>query len=98
MQTVAQGFLVYRLTDSAFLLGFVGFANAVPSFFLMLFGGVLADRLDRRRVVRISQWAQALSALALALLLATHRLAVWHIVTAAVVTGVAISFSAPAWQ
>src|SRR3954451_8685880 len=66
MQTVAQGFLVYKLTDSAFLLGFVGFANAIPAFFLMLWGGVLADRLDRRKVVVVSQWIQALAALALA--------------------------------
>jgi MFS family permease len=98
MQTVAQGYLVYRLTDSPFLLGFVGFANAIPSFFLMLYGGVLADHLDRRRVVRISQWAQALSALALAISIRSGHIAVWHIVVAAVVSGIAISFSAPAWQ
>jgi MFS family permease len=98
MQTVAQGYLVYKLTDSPFLLGFVGFANAIPSFFLMLLGGVLADHLDRRRVVQISQWAQALSALGLAILIRSGHIAVWHIVTAAVVTGIAISFSAPAWQ
>src|SRR5229473_665492 len=59
MQGVAQGWLVYRLTDSPFLLGFVGFANAVPSVLLMLPGGVLADQFDRRRTVRLSQWAQA---------------------------------------
>lgn len=98
MQTVAQGYLVYHLTDSAFLLGFVGFANAVPSFFLMLWGGVLADRLDRRRVVSLSQWAQALSALALAISIRTGHLAVWQIVAAAIVSGIALSFSAPAWQ
>ncbi len=98
MQAVAQGFLVYRLTDSAFLLGFVGFANAVPSFFLMLWGGVLADKLDRRRVVSISQWAQALAALALAISIRTGHLGVWQIVAASIVTGIAISFSAPAWQ
>jgi MFS family permease len=98
MQTVAQGFLVYRLTDSAFLLGFVGFANAVPSFFLMLWGGVLADRLDRRRMVRISQWAQALAALALAISIRTGHIGVWQIVAASIVTGIATSFSAPAWQ
>src|SRR5258706_10666344 len=67
MQAVAQGYLVYRLTDSPFLLGFVGFANAIPAFFLMLFGGVLADHLDRRRVVSISQWAPAGAAMSLAL-------------------------------
>ena len=52
MQTVAQGWLVYRLTDSPFLLGFVGFASSIPAFFLMLPGGVVADHFDRRRVVR----------------------------------------------
>jgi MFS family permease len=98
MQAVAQGYLVYHLTDSAFLLGFVGFANAVPSFFLMLYGGVLADHFDRRRVVAASQWAQAFSALALAVSIWTGHLAVWQIVAAAVVSGIAISFSAPAWQ
>jgi MFS family permease len=98
MQTVAQGYLVYRLTDSPFLLGFVGFANAIPSFFLMLFGGVVADHFDRRQVVRLSQWAQALTAMALAILIRAGQIAVWHIVVAAIVTGIAISFSAPAWQ
>src|SRR5437016_6854101 len=98
MQAIAQGWLVYRLTDSPFLLGFVGFANAIPSFFLMLFGGVIADHVDRRRVVSISQWAQALSALALAISIRTHHITVWQIVAAALVTGIAISFSAPAWQ
>ena len=98
MQTVAQGYLVYHLTDSAFLLGFVGFANAVPSFFLMLWGGVLADRFDRRRVVMLSQCIQAVAALALAISIRTGQLAVWQIVVAAIVTGIAISFSAPAWQ
>ena len=98
MQAVAQGYLVYHLTDSAFLLGFVGFANAIPSFFLMLYGGVLADHLDRRRVVIVSQWAQALAALALAISIRTGHIAVWQIVAAAFVSGIAISFSAPAWQ
>lgn len=98
MQTVAQGYLVYQLTDSPFLLGFVGFANAVPSLFLMLYGGVLADRFDRRRIVSASQWVQALSALALAISIYTGQIEVWHIVVAAIVCGIAISFSAPAWQ
>lgn len=98
MEAVAQGFLVYRLTDSAFLLGFVGFAHAIPSVFLMLYGGVVADHFDRRRVVMISQWTQAATAMALALSIFTNQLAVWQIVVAALVNGIAISFSAPAWQ
>ena len=95
---VAQGWLVYHLTDSPFLLGFVGFANSVPTLFLMLPGGVIADRFDRRRVVSASQWAQALSALFLAVAIRTHHITVWHIVAASVVSGVAMSFSAPAYQ
>ena len=55
MQGIAQGWLVYRLTDSPFLLGFVGFANSIPQFFLMLPGGVVADRFDRRRVVSVTR-------------------------------------------
>src|SRR5687768_3498503 len=66
MQAVAQGWVVYRLTDSEFLLGFVGFAASAPAMVLMLPGGVLADQLERKRVVAISQWAQAASAMWLA--------------------------------
>src|SRR5438552_13640965 len=98
MQVVAQGWLVYRLTDSPFLLGFVGFASSIPSFFLMLPGGVVADHFDRRRVVSASQWAQALSALFLAVAIRTGQISVWQIIVASLVVGVAISFSAPAWQ
>jgi len=98
MQTVAQGWLIYRLTDSPFLLGFVGFASSIPSFFLMLPGGVVADHFDRRRVVSASQWAQALSALFLAVAIKTGQISVWQIILASLVVGVAISFSAPAWQ
>jgi MFS family permease len=98
MQSVAQGWLVYRLTDSPFLLGFVAFASSIPSFFLMLPGGVVADHFDRRRVVIASQWAQALSALFLAVAIRTGQISVWQIIAASLVVGVAISFSAPAYQ
>jgi MFS family permease len=98
MQAIAQGWLVYRLTDSPFLLGFVAFANSIPTLFLMLPGGVLADHLDRRRVVKVSQWAQALCALFLAISIRTGQITVWQIVAAAIVVGTAISFSAPAYQ
>ncbi len=98
MQGIAQGWLVYRLTDSPFLLGFVGFANSIPQFFLMLPGGVVADRFDRRRVVSASQWVQTLAALFLATMIYLHRLAVWQIIAAAIVTGIAMSFSGPAYQ
>ena len=98
MQTVAQGWLVYRLTDSPFLLGFVGFASSAPAVFLMLPGGVIADHFDRKRVVAFSQIAQAGCALFLAVMIALHRVTVWQIIGAAVVVGIAQSFSAPAFQ
>src|SRR6266540_5619475 len=98
MQAIAQGWLVYRITDSPFLLGFVGFANSIPTFFLMLPGGVVADHFDRRRVVSASQWAQALSALFPAVSIRTGQISVAQIIAASFVVGVAISFSAPAWQ
>ena len=98
MQAIAEGWLVYRLTDSPFLLGFVGFANSLPMFFLMLPGGVVADRLSRRRVVIASQCVQALSSLFLAISIRTHQITVWQIIAAAIANGVAMSFSSPAWQ
>jgi MFS family permease len=98
MQAIAQGWLVYRMTDSPFLLGFVGFANSIPQFFLMLPGGVVADRLDRKRVVGASQWVQTLAAFWLAVAIYLHRITVWQIIAAAVLTGIAMSFSGPAYQ
>ena len=98
MQAVAQGWLVYRLTDSPFLLGFVAFAASAPSIVLMLPGGVLADQVDRRRVIALSQWAQAGSALWLAVSIAVEQISVVQIICAALVVGIAQSFSAPAYQ
>ncbi|HXH94346.1 MAG TPA: MFS transporter, partial [Thermoanaerobaculia bacterium] len=89
MQGLAQGWLVYKLTESPFLLGFVAFANSAPSLILMLPAGVLADHLDRRRVVGLSQIAQALAALFVAISIRTGHITVWHIVAASAVSGVA---------
>jgi len=98
MQTIAQGWLVYRLTDSPFLLGFVGFASSIPMFFLMIPAGVVADRFDRRKIVVASQWVQTFAALFLAVMIFTKHITVWQIIATAVVTGVAMSFSGPAYQ
>jgi MFS family permease len=98
MQGLAQGWLVYKITDSPFLLGFVAFANSAPSLVFMLPAGVLADHLDRLRTFRASQITQALSALFIAISIYTGHISVWHIVLASVISGVAVSFSAPAYQ
>ncbi len=98
MQSVAQGWLVYRLSHSAFALGVVAFASTAPGIVLMLPGGVLADQLNRRRVVVVSQCAQALAALFIAVMLFRDSVAIWHVALAAAIAGTAMSFSAPAWQ
>ncbi len=98
MQTIAQGWLVLNLTDSAFLLGFVGFANSVPILLLMLPGGVIADRVDRRKLLRITQSTQAACALLLALSIYFDRITVWQIVVIATILGTSTAFSSPAYQ
>lgn len=98
MQAVAQGWLVYRLTDSPFLLGVVGFSASAPSIILMLPAGALADQFDRRRTLRLSQWAQTFSALALSVSIWTHHITVWQIIIASLINGTAMAFSSPAYH
>lgn len=98
MQSVAQGWLVYQLSHSAFMLGLVAFAGTAPGIVLMLPGGVLADQLNRRRVVMVSQCAQALAALFVAVMIFGDAVEIWHVALAAAISGTAMSFSAPAWQ
>jgi len=72
MQMVAQGWLIYELTGSAFYLGLVGLMQAVPRFAFSLFGGAAADRLDRKRLLCFTQTAAMSLALILAVLAYTH--------------------------
>jgi hypothetical protein len=55
MQNVAMGWLIYRLTGSTFLLGFIGFTNQIPSFILSPVAGVIIDRQNRQRIMRLTQ-------------------------------------------
>lgn len=98
MQITAQGFLVFQLTHSTAYLGYVGFANGVPSLLLMLFGGVVADRVARRRLLVITQSTMMLLAFVLALLTFTQLVQPWHIVLLALALGTANAFDAPASQ
>lgn len=98
MQITAQGYLVYDLTGSTAYLGYVSFASGVPSWALMLFGGVVADRLPRRTLLMATQGWQMLLALILAALVATDLVQAWHIVVMALGVGVATAFDAPARQ
>lgn len=98
MQSLAQAWLVYRLTGSAVLLGLVGFASQVPVFLLSPFGGVVADRRDRRRVLVATQTAAMLLALTLALMTLSGRIEVWQVIVLAALLGVANGFDIPTRQ
>ena len=96
MQSMAQGWLVYDLTGSMFALGAISFVGTLPTLFLMLPAGVLADRVPRRRLLLITQTVMMILAVVLAVLAGTGVLRVWHIGVVAVILGVANSFDAPA--
>jgi MFS family permease len=98
MQTTAQGFLVYQVTHSSAYLGYVGFAYGVPSWFFMLYGGVVADRVSRRRLLIITQAIMMILAFILAALVFTDTVQAWHILVLAFGLGLANAFDAPARQ
>ncbi|HKO54765.1 MAG TPA: MFS transporter [Thermoanaerobaculia bacterium] len=97
MQTVAQSWVVLNMTGSAFLLGVDGFLATGPMLFFSLFGGVVADRMERRRVMLWSQYLQMSFAFMLGLLIFSGQVKVWHIFLLSFLTGSAQSFSGPAY-
>lgn len=98
MQATAQGYLVYELTDSPFLLGIVGFTSGIPVWLFSLYGGVIADRISRRKMIIITQSSMMLLAFILALLTFTGLIQAWHIIILAFLLGTANAFDGPARQ
>lgn len=98
MQVVGQSLLVLELWNSAFALGALNFANAVPALGVMLFGGVLADRADKRRILVVTQAVMLLSALAIGVLVATDLVEYWMLIVATLLVGVAFGYDMPAYQ
>jgi predicted MFS family arabinose efflux permease len=98
MQTVAQNWLVLELTNSPRLLGLDSFLGQIPIFLFSLIGGVVADRIDRRRVLIGSQVVQMSCAFLLASLLALGLAQVWHILSLSFVVGLAQAFGGPAYN
>jgi MFS family permease len=98
MQTVAQSWLVYRMTGSAAMLGLIGFAGQIPVFVLAPLGGVIADRLNRHRILVVTQTTMMVLALSLAALTLADVVRVWHIFVLASLLGVANAFDIPARQ
>ncbi len=98
MQLVAQAWLVYRLSNSAVYLGLDTFCGQIPIFLFSLFGGVIADRRNRRHILLASQLVQMLSAFTLAALALFHKVQVWHILCLSFVSGTAQAFGGPAYM
>src|SRR5579863_369722 len=98
MQTVAQSWLVYRLTGSSALLGSVNFASQIPVFLLSPIGGVIADRYNRHRIVIATQTLSMLLAFALAALTLLERIEVWEIFVLSALLGVVNAIDIPARQ
>ncbi|HTA47852.1 MAG TPA: MFS transporter [Verrucomicrobiae bacterium] len=98
MQIVAQGWLIYRLSHSAFLLALDQFLGGIPIFLFSLIGGVVADRVERRKILLASQYVQMFSAAVLTLLVTTGLVHVWQILCLSFVSGFAQAFGAPAYS
>jgi MFS family permease len=104
MQMITNSLLIYRLTGSAAILGVMFLANAVPTLALSLFGGVLADRFQKKRLIQIAQAASAVAALGIAFALSTgylspeHSGSWWVIMAAGVFQGVFMALTMPANQ
>jgi MFS family permease len=98
MQGIAVSWLVYRLTGSAFMLGVAAAAQQLPVLFLAPVAGVVADRVNRQRLLLATQAAASLQASLLAMLALTGHATVWSVVGLAVVYGVIHAFETPTRQ
>ena len=94
-QTVAQGWLVYRLTGSATMLGFTGFISAVLALPASLIGGVLADRVSRRNLVVVTQFLMIFPPIALAYLIWSDQVQVWHVIAATIILAIIAAVDIP---
>ena len=98
MQQVAMSWLIYRMTDSAFLLGLIGFTGQIPTVIFGSFAGVYADRLNRRNLLIATQAFAMMQALLLAFLTLTGLVAVWHLIVLSIILGIVNAFDVPARQ
>jgi MFS family permease len=98
VQQTALSWLVYRLTNSVSLLGIVGFCGLIPSFFVSPFAGVLVDRVNKHRLIILTQFLSMLQAIALGTLLLTNTIKVWHIPALSMFIGFVNSIDVPARQ
>ena len=97
-QSAAQGYLIYQLTKSPAYLGYVSFANGLPTWIFTLYAGAIADRVSRRTLMVITQSAMMVLAFVLAILTFTNLVQWWHILILSFLLGVCNAFDAPARQ
>jgi len=98
MQMILRGFLAFQITDAATALGLIAASVAVPMLIVAPIAGTVADRVDKRKLLMVSQTGSAVSALVMALLIITGNVEFWHLVAVSVVTGTFMSFNMPARQ
>jgi MFS family permease len=98
MTRIATSWLVYRLTGSAWMLGFIGFLGQVPTFLFGPFAGVWVDRWSRHRTLVWTQVLSMLQSFALAALAFSGHISIWHIALLSVVQGIINAFDTPARQ
>lgn len=97
-QIIAQSWLVLELTNSPLMLGLIGAAHSIPFLLLALFGGNTADKVDKRKLLFVTQSIMMVLAAFLGLLALTGRVKVWHVALIAVGMGMANSFDMPTRQ
>jgi len=98
MTRIATSWLVYRLTNSVFLLGVVGFSGQIPTFLVASFAGVLTDRWNRHHILVVTQILAMIQSFALAILTLTGIITVWHIILLSIFQGLINAFDMPARQ
>ena len=98
MQMLARGYLVYDLTGSATLLGVVNAGSSIPMLVLALFGGAIADRMERKRLIQIGQGIAGVLSLVVAFAIYTGHIEWWYLMISGVIQGIAWSFMMPARQ
>jgi MFS family permease len=98
MQGLAMGWLVYRLSNSAFMLGLVGFASQIPTLFLSPFAGVFLDRWNKHKTIVVTQILSMVQASVLAYLVLSGGVRIWHLVLLNVLIGMVNGFDMPARQ
>jgi MFS family permease len=98
MQSVAQAWLMLEISNSAFYLGLDGFAATIPISIFAFWGGVIADRVDRRRLLIYTQWFLLFLALALGLLAQFKLVRVWHVLLFSFCTGLTQAVAWPVYQ